>query len=478
MDVLPGENETIVSDSARHFRSRVLHVVDFDYESARSFQAGSWPTYVLADAEGQVVAQILGLGRWTPGMGKLYDALTKVAAGSAKPNTASGTQAVCENGICRIVPADGVDPPVRELEPAAVVGPGGAVWIAFTSDREGDANVYLRRDPGKETSGKILADIPVTKSMADDFAPALAAEADGRLWIAWVSNRTAKYDVYLRSFDGKDWGRELRVTESADDAMRPSVAVDGDGRVWVTYYKWNMDFGTSRDRDVFARWFRGDEASPEIRVSPAEPAIEDHADPVVVADPAHADRVWIAWSWDYHPSVQGGEPLDTDQPSIFAVSVDAAGAVGAPLHVGTPGEAQHAIDLWPSLAFDPAGVLWCVYDVGLMTRWQRGALVSHLDGDTFTAPDRLHLTKGEFSYPTLAIDDAGTKTVAWTARIDGLWQLRATRDVGQGWSKPLELFPGPTDRRAPRVVTNAQGTWIVYVEREGLDSRVCIAALE
>lgn len=37
-----------------------------------------------------------------------------------------------------------------------------------------------------------------------------------------------------------------------------------------------------------------------------------------------------------------------------------------------------AADLWPQLAFDPDGELWCAYDFGSMKRQQRGVLVTRL----------------------------------------------------------------------------------------------------
>ena len=133
-----------------------------------------------------------------------------------------------------------------------------------------------------------------TRSLADDYAPALAVDSDGRAWIAWASNRTGKYDIYLRSFDGKSWSAEHRVTESQDDAMRPAVAADHDGRVWVAYYKWNRNFGTSRDRDVFARWFHNGQWSDEFLVSPE--VLGDHcfkAEPATHRTADIVDYMWI-----------------------------------------------------------------------------------------------------------------------------------------------------------------------------------------
>ncbi len=470
MDVLPGENETIASDYLRHYRSRILHVLDFDYQSARSFVARGWPTYVLADAQGEIVAHAVGLGGGRAAIAKWQAVLEGVSLSAEELAAAPKTSVVCENGICRVVPEWGQAPPVREVDPVAVAAPEGGFWVAYDSDREGDGNVYLRRC----ADGELGKEIAVTSSLADDHGPAIAVEPNGRVWIAYVSNRSEQYDVYLRAYDGRRWGREIRVTESKDDAMRPSLAVDSEGRVWVTWYEWNRDFRTSRDRDVFARWYLGDEASSTLRVSPAEPTIEDHTDPVVVADPARKGRVWIAWSWDYHPEIQE-EALDTDQPSVFAAPVDVEGGVGAPLLVGTPGEAKHAVDLAPSLAFDADGVLWCAYDAAMLLVGRRGAFVARLDGDAFAMPERVVTTGGQFSYPKLTTAPDGSRVLAWTQRVDGVWQVHASRDDGGGWSDPVLVQRADGNQRAPALVCDGETTWVVFAQSEGLGSRLAHA---
>lgn len=462
--MLHGETEAIARDFRKHYRSRIPHLVDFDYDSFEQFGAKGWPAYVIARHDGEVIAQFIGIGRTKPEVDKVRAALERALDGQPEIKAEPGGEVVCEDGICRIA-TDG-EVSVRETDPCLAPAADGGYWLAWTSDEAGDNNVYLRHGE----SGEVLT---VTGSMADDYAPALATGGDGRVWVAWCSNRTGKYDVYLRAFDGKVWGDELRVTESADDAMRPAVAVDLDGRVWVTYYKWNRDFVTSRDRDVFARWYFDGKWGEEMRVSPAEPAIEDHTDPVIAADPKQGGRVWIAWSWDYHPSIQE-EALDTDMPSIFATAVTLDGPEGEPLLVGTRGESYLAVDLWPSLAFDPAGTLWCAYDMATLGRLSRGAAVTRIEGGEFLAPDRVGYAGGEFSDPALAIGADGTRALVWTRRVEGSWRLFAARGAANsgGWTATGVATGSEADVRAPAVLVDDQGMRIVFEERDGLASRI------
>jgi hypothetical protein len=477
VEVLLGENEAIATDFMKHYRSGALHVLDFRYRSFRDLGANSWPYYVFADRDGTVVFQTVSMGRGFADLVRFREAIDRVVAerpdeGEDRGKAAAGAapSVVCKDGICVVQAAPGEKPPIRETNPSLAAGPDGSLWLAWCSDREGDANVYLRRcDPAKE--GETLA---VTRSLADDYAPAAAVGPDGRVWVAWASNRDGRYDIYLRSFDGQKGSAEMRVTESADDAMRPDVAVDRDGRVWVVYYKWNRNFGASRDRDVFARWFHDGDWSDEMLVSPDEPKIEDHTDPAIAADPKIGGRVWIAWSYDYHPSLFE-KPENTDQPSVFARPVGVEGPIGDAIElVGTRGMALAAVDLWPSLAFDPDGSLWCAYDFAPLLRGERGVLAARRDrdGDGFAAPDRVRVTSGGFSYPCLAIASDGTRVVAWTEASEGAWAIRASRNDGTGWSEPRDVVAGPRDLRFPSIATLGGDFWIAFEEREGLASRI------
>jgi len=468
VNVLMGENESIMRDYAKHYRSDILHVLDFSYQSLRDFRATSWPAYVLADASGEIIVQTIGMGRGSTEVDKFRRAIDRVCASDGQQEKPKAASVVCENGICVIAPLAGGEARVRETSPCLATAPDGVLWLAYCSNHEGDNNIYLKRcTPG--TPGEPMA---VTRSTADDYAPALAVGPDGCVWVAWASNRTGKYDIYLRSFDGKSWSSEYRVTTSDDDAMRPATVVDADGRVWVTYYKWNRNFGTSRDRDVFARWLHDGKWSDELLVSPAEPAIEDHADPAIAADPEVGGRVWIAWSYDYHPQLFD-KPEDTDQPSIFARPVGLDGPVGEDLQlVGTRGRHLHAVDLWPTLAFDPDGGLWCAFDYGPLARGGRGTLVARFDGNRFAAPDRILRTDDDFASPRLHIGADGTKLLVWSERIGGCWCIRGVLDTGSGWSQPKEIAASEGDLRAPVTAIQNGRTWVAYEEETDLHSRI------
>jgi hypothetical protein len=108
-----------------------------------------------------------------------------------------------------------------------------------------------------------------------------------------------------------------QLSFSDDDAMSPKIAAGPGGQVTVTYYEWAWLWGSSRDRNIFARTYDPAQRAwgPEVEVSPHVSEVEDHTDPDVAFD--RQGNPCIVWSYDYHPHLYK-KPLDAAQPTIFA----------------------------------------------------------------------------------------------------------------------------------------------------------------
>jgi hypothetical protein len=69
--------------------------------------------------------------------------------------------------------------------PAMCVAPDGTVWLTWDAyDGPGDFNIYLKNISVPES-----ADIRVSNHPASDLAPAIAADKEGFIWVAWHSNK-------------------------------------------------------------------------------------------------------------------------------------------------------------------------------------------------------------------------------------------------------------------------------------------------
>jgi hypothetical protein len=285
--------------------------------------------------------------------------------------------------------------------------------------------------------------------------------------VAWCGNRDGRYDIYLRRVEGSSPRETIRLTSSTEDAMRPRLAAGPAGRLAVTYYKWHSLNRVSRDRDVYARLYEpGRGWGPELAVSPPEPAVEDHTDPDVAFGPD--GNPLVVWSYDYHPSLFR-KPLDTDQPSIFGVRLGPQGAGAAQL-AGTVGARLGCIDLFPTVARDGAGALWCAWDASRMNG-QRTMRLARWTGDAFTSEG--DLGSGEIaSTPELSPGQGKTLLAAWTeqgGRAKNWVGCFAILEDGRTLRQMGLMVPAgegsPPDLRFPQAAQGSDGKiWAVYEE--------------
>ena len=80
--------------------------------------------------------------------------------------------------------------------PTAVRDADGAVWLFWVSDRGGSNDVwFIRRNPDTGGWGQARQ---LTASPGDDNQPFSAIAPNGVIWLFWRSNRTGNYDLYFK----------------------------------------------------------------------------------------------------------------------------------------------------------------------------------------------------------------------------------------------------------------------------------------
>ena len=120
-------------------------------------------------------------------------------------------------------------------------------WMGFR-DGPGDSleqsDILYRRFMGDAWE----SEINLTNSPENDWTPAIAADAQGRAWVAWDSysapdGQAPNYNLYLQAVEGGRAGYATAVAETPLAEMRASVAVDGQGRVWVAWEENGVNWG-------------------------------------------------------------------------------------------------------------------------------------------------------------------------------------------------------------------------------------------
>lgn len=127
--------------------------------------------------------------------------------------------------------------PEADREPTLALS-GGDVWMAFSSERDGNSEIYAIRlsEALREAPRRFLPD------PASDHTPKLSP--DGR-WLAWVSDREdALGDIWVVKFPQGSGARQ--VSERGERDGKPRWSADGSGNLVLTYEVTRLDGATER----------------------------------------------------------------------------------------------------------------------------------------------------------------------------------------------------------------------------------------
>ncbi len=134
----------------------------------------------------------------------------------------------------------------------------GNVWWAWQGRRGKHFQILL-------TGGGISTGSPiaVTDQPADHWDPAIAADHEGNVYVAWDSYENGNFDVFMRRYHNGTAEPVIPVATFPAFEARPSLAIDKQNRVWIAYEmsgpNWGKDFGrmapksASRDTDPNGR---------------------------------------------------------------------------------------------------------------------------------------------------------------------------------------------------------------------------------
>jgi hypothetical protein len=121
----------------------------------------------------------------------------------------------------------------------------GNVWLAWQAFRRGSYQVLALASTTIQTSAVPVPEaLIVSVSQADNWSPAIAADGQGGVFVAWDTYDKGNYDVMIR--DVGRHGPPMAVASSSRFEARPSLAVDKGNRVWIAYEEgdeqWGKDF--------------------------------------------------------------------------------------------------------------------------------------------------------------------------------------------------------------------------------------------
>ncbi len=454
-----GENELTALEFQKHYRLPVVHLLDVNRAVERQYNEGGWTFLMLVDAEGKVAyAETTSLARQEETLARL---IQEMLGEDGKTTT------VVRDGV-PYVPAtlarNGETERAnrRDRFPSVACGPDGRIYVVFTSNRNGNSDVFIRTFDGKSWS----ADQAIAGTAADEYDGAVLVDRDNRVWVSWTSNADGKnYNVFATSFtDSSKPVEPTQLTHAEDDAMHARMTCDHSGRVWVTYYKWHKMNGYSRDKEVYARRCDGVGWSDEIHVSPDDVSqYEDHTDPTIVP---YDDGVAVCWSWDFHPP--RGYSGNARTPTIFLRTIDEDLKLGTMTTVS-----GRSIDTTPAVAVDRDHRIWCAWDSLVWDRLsgssRKGLYFREADlrgQDQGMVGENLSGLLKNVCTPSFAGSPTGALTLVWSeSDSQGKWELRSTffdGKTGHRWTEPRAVV-SEGDPRFPATAFDTDGQlWIAY----------------
>jgi len=110
--------------------------------------------------------------------------------------------------------------------PATVQDSGGNIWAAWHAGATGSRDIYIAKLAAG--AGSFAGSIRLTNGAADQCNPAVAIDADDKLYVVWQDNTQGNWDILIRtSADGAAWSAERTVTDSNGNQTNPAIVVDG-----------------------------------------------------------------------------------------------------------------------------------------------------------------------------------------------------------------------------------------------------------
>ncbi len=315
----------------------------------------------------------------------------------------------------------GVDDDSFDVAIAAVGEDVYVVWQAMDwTDRSRSIYLAASLDGGASFSMPVEVDHHPDAALGISRSPAIVADADGRVIVAWTDNRFGAGAIFVNTSD------------------------DG-GTTWL------LD---------------------DVRVDPSTLGAESGA-PVITSD--GTGRVVVAWE-DEAP-----EGLDTMWKVFAALSVD-EGETFAPAERLDDDPLPHD-SREPSIAVDPDGaamhVVWRDMRNGLADIYLRSLELGTLTWDAIST--RIDVDSdgmGNSTHPQVAADDAGRVWVVWEDDRDGQRDIYLNFSLDGGvLFQPIDLrldsdVAGSSDSQDPHLAITTSGVVVVWVDHRNGDGTI------
>ena len=148
------------------------------------------------------------------------------------------------------------DNALDDVAPSIIQLTNGTILVVWQSDSPGNTDIFCQTSSDGGTSWSDATQI--TTDSNSDRHPSVTQTKDGRIWVAWHSNRFGDYEVFHKVYSSS-WSDAIRSTSNTNHDTGPSILQTLDETIWLfwsslapvvgatsdLYYKVSFDNGTT-----------------------------------------------------------------------------------------------------------------------------------------------------------------------------------------------------------------------------------------
>jgi hypothetical protein len=183
--------------------------------------------------------------------------------------------------------------------PCVLQAANGTLWLAWTSMRTGNSEIFYK--VSSDLGATWSSDAQLTVNSAQDARPSILQMQDGRIWVAWHSERFGNSEIMYKIYNGTGWSVDYRLTSlTTKDDSSPSLVQTADGVIWVFWAQYDLSLYDTADIYYVQSSNNGGSWSG----SPTRLTTHTAEDVWPSAVQSDDSRVWVVWtsnrtgSWD------------------------------------------------------------------------------------------------------------------------------------------------------------------------------------
>jgi len=117
-------------------------------------------------------------------------------------------------------------------EPQIAVDNAGNVYVTWMQMSQGNIEVFFR----KRVDGEWMDIENISQTQTASELPTIAASREsGKVYVAWSDIISGQWAIWIREFDGEEWGESENLTSGGPKSARPDLYCDSGGGIHLVY---------------------------------------------------------------------------------------------------------------------------------------------------------------------------------------------------------------------------------------------------